>query len=73
MLGCFSLLLLLAEMKDLRLTKLGEILIKFYDCLRPFPSQMTVQGSDAEGFEGLSDNLISYTFRAWAFSCKNHG
>jgi hypothetical protein len=37
MLGWFSLLLKLAEVKDLRLAELGEVLIEFHNCLRLFP------------------------------------
>jgi hypothetical protein len=37
MLGWFSLLLKLAEVQDLRLAKLGEVLIEFRNYLRLFP------------------------------------
>jgi hypothetical protein len=33
MLGCFSLLVELVEVKDLRLAKFGEVLIKYYNYL----------------------------------------
>jgi hypothetical protein len=37
MLGWFSLLLKLAEVQDLRLAELGEVLIEFHNCLWLFP------------------------------------
>jgi hypothetical protein len=37
MLGWFSLLLKLAEVQDLRLAKLGEVIIEFHNCLQLFP------------------------------------
>jgi hypothetical protein len=41
-LGCFSLLLELAEVQDLRLAELGELLIELCNYFRLFPDQMTV-------------------------------
>jgi hypothetical protein len=62
MLGCFSLLLKLAEVQDLRLAEFGKVLIELHNCLRPFPDKVIVQGSDAESFDGLSDNLVIRNF-----------
>jgi hypothetical protein len=43
-LGCFSLLLKLAEVQDLRLAKFVQVVIEFCDILQLFPNQMTVHG-----------------------------
>jgi hypothetical protein len=62
MLGCFSLLLKLAKVQDLRFAEFGEVLIELRNCLGPFPDQVTVQASDAKSVDGLSDNLVIKNF-----------
>jgi hypothetical protein len=64
-LGCFSLLLQLAKVQDLRLAEFGIVLIELCNCPGQLPNQMTVQRPNVQSFDSLSDNLVIKNF--WSF------
>jgi hypothetical protein len=70
MLGCFSLLLKFAKMKDFRFTEFGNKNLEFCNCLCMFPNQMTMHRSGMQGFDILGDDLVLGYFWSLGFQLQ---
>jgi hypothetical protein len=70
MLEYFSLLVKLAEVKDLGFTEFGKVFVEFCDCIQPFPNQMNVQGSNPQSFDGLGNDMVIGYFRSLGFQLQ---
>jgi hypothetical protein len=71
MLGSFSLLLKLTEMKDFQFTEFGEVLIEFCNCFWLFSNYVIVQRSGPQSFHGLGNELVVRYFQSLSFQLQN--